>query len=241
MLQSDVHHVSSCTRGFSILERIQVPIFCVQESIISALYIYETKSTLLTIQEFRQNTVRKILHHLIWINLLIILLDIAVVTLELAGFYDFQTTLKTAGYGFKLRLEFIILNQLLGVIQTSRATNPGITEMLERNLGRPPPPSGSLTLRDTPPFVAAVHGRSSTADEGHITPATLQTTTEVSRTKTELASVADESRSAFMAVDRVGILPDPSPDAIAPVSTAERQHSQPPTPSTGLEQMGTDS
>jgi len=55
--------------------------------------------------------------HLIWVNFLIIGLDITILAIEYAGLYTVQTTYKAAVYSIKLKMEFAILNRLIDMIQ----------------------------------------------------------------------------------------------------------------------------
>ncbi|RSL83682.1 hypothetical protein CDV31_016800 [Fusarium ambrosium] len=51
--------------------------------------------------------------YLLLVNVIIILLDILILVLEYADFYDFQTAYKAIVYSVKLKLEFNILNRLV--------------------------------------------------------------------------------------------------------------------------------
>jgi len=59
------------------------------------------------------------MHHLIYINVLIILMDITLLCMEYANLYEIQITFKGTLYSIKLRLEFAVLNSLMSL------TNPG--------------------------------------------------------------------------------------------------------------------
>lgn len=48
---------------------------------------------------------------------MIIALDITLLAIEYAGYYDIQTTYKAAVYSVKLKMEFSILNKLLDLFQ----------------------------------------------------------------------------------------------------------------------------
>ena len=52
---------------------------------------------------------------LILVNILIILMDISLLGTQFAGHYEIETTYKSAAYSIKLKLEFIILNQLMAI------------------------------------------------------------------------------------------------------------------------------
>jgi hypothetical protein len=52
-------------------------------------------------------------HHLLLINVVVIILDIPILILEDTGLYDLQTAYKSFVYSVKLKMEFRILNQLV--------------------------------------------------------------------------------------------------------------------------------
>jgi hypothetical protein len=103
------------------MEKIQMTGFAIQEFIISGVYLYETRRMLMPTSSFQKERTRRIIHHLMYVNVLIILLDVALLCTEYANLYDIETTLKGAVYSFKLRLEFAVLNQLMSL--TSKGNN----------------------------------------------------------------------------------------------------------------------
>ncbi|TPR10944.1 WD domain, G-beta repeat family protein [Aspergillus niger] len=102
---------------YAIYERIQVTVFFIQEAIISGVYVYETFRLLRSEDEILEGThreaARRLMLHLILMNIIVILLDIAILVLEWAGRYASQTAVKGFIYSVKLKLEFDILNQLV--------------------------------------------------------------------------------------------------------------------------------
>ncbi|KAF1954220.1 hypothetical protein CC80DRAFT_388202, partial [Byssothecium circinans] len=110
--------------SYSIMEKIQVSLFFLQEVLLSSIYIWKT--SLLLKQEgplfnARQNVRgsrgRKVLVHTIVISAFIIALDLILMGLEFAGLYDIQTSFKGAVYSVKLKMEFSILNQLMNLVR----------------------------------------------------------------------------------------------------------------------------
>lgn len=106
-------------KPFIIYEKIQLTGFCIQEFIISGLYIWETIHALKPVLMMKGPNERKVIRYLILINILIVLLDISLLITEYTNNFDIQTTYKTAVYSIKLKMEFNILNQLLDVLQGS--------------------------------------------------------------------------------------------------------------------------
>ncbi|KAL4982880.1 hypothetical protein BDW68DRAFT_191809 [Aspergillus falconensis] len=99
-------------RGYSVMERIQLLVFCVQECLLSAIYIWET-AKLLRLRP--QRTHRIILTQLLAINVIILVLDIVIVLFQYAGLFALQVVFKPVAYSIKVRLEFAILGRLVEV------------------------------------------------------------------------------------------------------------------------------
>ncbi|KAG8159286.1 hypothetical protein KVR01_010947 [Diaporthe batatas] len=113
---------------YSIYEKVQLSVFFVQECIISFVYIQESWKFLqarhLGFESSNKNIDgRKIMYWLIFINVIIMTLDISILVLEFSGFYDLQTSWKALVYSVKLKLEFSILNKLIEVV---KARNPDL-------------------------------------------------------------------------------------------------------------------
>lgn len=104
-------------------DKVELAAFFVQETIISLLYIRETARHLQNVALLGTNTrtTRRVLHHLIFVNVFIICLDCSLIGLCYAGFFFLQGYYKVAVYAVKLRTEFTILNQL-------RSSLPGSSE-----------------------------------------------------------------------------------------------------------------
>lgn len=104
-----------------IWDRIELAAFFVQETIISLLYIRETARHLQNVALLGTNTrtTRRVLRHLIFVNIFIICLDCSLIGLCYAGFFFLQGYYKAAVYAVKLRTEFTILNQLRSSLPNS--------------------------------------------------------------------------------------------------------------------------
>ncbi|KAJ5924578.1 hypothetical protein N7466_008765 [Penicillium verhagenii] len=109
-------------QAYKIMERIELTGFSLQEFIISGLYIYKA------IQILRMsppsttghNPNRKIMYQLLAINALIIVMDVILLVLQYMNFFVVQTTLKSAVYSIKLKLEFGVLSRLVFMVQSHR-------------------------------------------------------------------------------------------------------------------------
>jgi len=104
---------------YSVYEKVMVTIFFVQELILSGIYIWQT----FKMMRIEKNTgvgknggSRKLMHHLILVNVVVIILDITILGLEYAGYYQLQTAYKGLVYSVKLKLEFSILNRLMEMV-----------------------------------------------------------------------------------------------------------------------------
>ncbi|QPC79037.1 hypothetical protein HYE68_009789 [Fusarium pseudograminearum] len=113
-------------KPYSIMEKIQVSIFFIQEIIISACYISETVK-LMRLERTMGNKrgSRRLMNHLIYVNILIILLDITILGLEYADQYQYQTSYKAFVYSTKLKLEFTILNRLVEMTTGNKDASSG--------------------------------------------------------------------------------------------------------------------
>ena len=102
---------------FQYMERVQMTIFCLQEFAISGIYLWATIRLLRPV--YRRRT-RSVMMQLVWINGLIIVMDIALLAMEYQGNYTIEATLKSMVYSIKLKLEFAVLNQLMRLANSSQ-------------------------------------------------------------------------------------------------------------------------
>ncbi|RDL30748.1 uncharacterized protein BP5553_10093 [Venustampulla echinocandica] len=113
---------------YDVYEPVQLTIFTAQEVIISGIYIYSTIEILRPIlQQFGGQRAKNTFQRLIYINLFIIMLDITLISLQYAGYDELQHFYKTLVYSLKLKLEFVILNQLVEVTKRNRINGPDTT------------------------------------------------------------------------------------------------------------------
>lgn len=104
--------------AYNIVERVQMTCFCLQEFILSGLYIWKTVDILRT----SLGNKRKIMWHLFGINIIIVMMDIGLLVLEYMGHFHWQQAIKVAFYSVKLKLEFAVLGELVDFVQR-RGTN----------------------------------------------------------------------------------------------------------------------
>ncbi|KAE8135683.1 hypothetical protein BDV38DRAFT_135302 [Aspergillus pseudotamarii] len=101
--------------GYNIMEKIQMTGFCIQEFIISGLYIWET-IRMLRLDPDRGK--RKIMYQLVAINLVSILMDIGLLVVEYKDMYIMETMIKGVVYSIKLKLEFAVLGKLVHLVHS---------------------------------------------------------------------------------------------------------------------------
>ncbi|KAH7357386.1 hypothetical protein BKA66DRAFT_387690, partial [Pyrenochaeta sp. MPI-SDFR-AT-0127] len=99
-------------KPYMIYEKVQVTIFFIQEVIISGLYVHKTFQILRSEGGIRGRNARRVMNHLIFVNIVVILLDVTLISLEYAEYYNVQVVYKAAVYSIKLKMEFAILNRL---------------------------------------------------------------------------------------------------------------------------------
>jgi hypothetical protein len=124
-----------------VMDRIQVTTFFIQEIVLSTLYIWKTNSYLKTrsILVRDDKRVHRVMRHLLYINLLIIFLDIVILVLSFVrGVFWVQAALKPAVYAMKLRLEFSILNRLVESVQESQRYSITSNRWSNQSLARTP-------------------------------------------------------------------------------------------------------
>ncbi|KAL4787663.1 hypothetical protein BJX76DRAFT_353920 [Aspergillus varians] len=101
--------------GYNVMEKIQMTGFCIQEFILSALYIWET-TRMLRLDPDKGK--RKIMYQLVAINLIIILMDIGLLVVEYMDYYIMETMIKGVVYSVKLKLEVAVLNKLVFLVSS---------------------------------------------------------------------------------------------------------------------------
>ncbi|KAH7187579.1 hypothetical protein DER44DRAFT_853461 [Fusarium oxysporum] len=116
-LGSNTRNSDGFLPAFEIYERIQLAGFSIQESVISGLYIWEAAHGLQPIFAIRRATERKVIRHLIMVNILVVLLDISLLLTQYLDHFQIQTTYKPVVYSIKLKMEFVVLNRLLLLVR----------------------------------------------------------------------------------------------------------------------------
>ncbi|KAJ5887520.1 hypothetical protein N7495_007561 [Penicillium taxi] len=129
--------VKSFVKPFNIYERFQLTAFTVQETIISALYIWETLTELRPVLILKGSCGQRVIRNVILVNIIAILLDASLLVVEFTNHFPVQTTYKPVVYALKLKMEFMVLNTLLAVIRKDPPTIEA-HEMREENISSMP-------------------------------------------------------------------------------------------------------
>jgi hypothetical protein len=107
------HHVAYM-RPMEVMERVQQTVFTVQESIISILYIFHTYRFLNS--GYATHT-RKVVRLLVLVQAGVIALDGGLTAFDYKNMFTLKCTIHPFVYALKLKLEFIVLNQLLALVR----------------------------------------------------------------------------------------------------------------------------
>lgn len=120
-------------RFFNIWEKVQLTVFFVQEMLISLLFIVQTIRLLMSYPS-RSKRRTNIMYQLIIINTLIILMDIALLSLEYSGQFITQTVTKCFFYTVKLKLEIAVLSRLASFVKSnSDQASSGLSRLAEHS------------------------------------------------------------------------------------------------------------
>ncbi|KAJ5281966.1 hypothetical protein N7478_007338 [Penicillium angulare] len=154
--------ITRLDRAANIYDRIQVTGLFLQDFVISAFYIYEARRALQPVLEVRGREGRKVIIHLIVVNVIVVILNILVIILEFKAHY-LEVSFKTAVYSIKLKLELAILTRLRLLTRTvpcactdqpntpRRSSDINVFDMaLARSRTRPDIESPSLFLGASP-------------------------------------------------------------------------------------------
>lgn len=108
------------SRPAAIYDRIQLTGFCMQDLVLCGIYLYKALRTFKSITRIRGREGRKVIIHLILVNILGVVLNILLLLTEYKLHY-IQVSFKTVVYSIKLKLEFAVLNRLRSLMHSSSA------------------------------------------------------------------------------------------------------------------------
>jgi hypothetical protein len=134
---------AALARPAAIFDRIQLTGFCIQDFIISGIYIREALRALGPVLEVRGKEGRKVVVHLIWVNVLVVILNCLLLITEYKLHY-IQVSFKTVVYSIKLKLEFSVLNRLRSLTRTQ----PCVCQQLQHQQHGGPRRSSDINIFD---------------------------------------------------------------------------------------------
>ncbi|KAL5114773.1 hypothetical protein ACEQ8H_007335 [Pleosporales sp. CAS-2024a] len=202
-------------RGYSVMEKTQMVGFFVQEVILSTIYIKEAVRMLKLSEAVHDDTqsfddgtghghlrnshVRKTMYQLLAINVVIIVMDLALLSVEFANLYLIETTLKGVVYSIKLKLEFAVLGKLVQFVRNRAASSdPSDPRQPSMNMDRREN-SSAATLEKTATNRTA---RTSKASNGMLPPPpTTPFTTTDAQNSTKAHHVPDFVNSKRISAD----------------------------------------
>ena len=97
---------------YHVYERIQLVVFTIQELIISIIYI---RAAVIWLSPSDPEGMRRTKHFLIYLNILCIALDIAIVCEVSTNQWLYEEASQSLAYAIKLTLEFAVLNKVMEV------------------------------------------------------------------------------------------------------------------------------
>ena len=132
---------------YKVYEKLQMTGFCIQEFIISGVYLREAVRLIASIA---RSKARHTLWQLFSINIVIIIMDIFLLALEYRNLSTMEQTTKGLIYSIKLKLEFAILGKLVDMVHPTNH-------------------DASATITDTSDFLDAARTRSVVYAVGTVT------------------------------------------------------------------------
>ena len=115
------------------MEKLQIVGFTIQEIIISGIYIYKAREMVQC--SFNAHTNHCILV-LVLVQVACILLDVPFIVLAYTEIFLMKAVLTSFAYAIKLKLEFLVLNQLVNIVKKGIAPR-GIQQIDEEQVAEP--------------------------------------------------------------------------------------------------------
>jgi hypothetical protein len=119
---------------YPTMEKVQIVGFTIQETIISGIYIYMARRM---VKKAYNDDTKQCIRLLILVQVTCILLDVPFIVLAYTEIFLLKATLTSFAYAIKLKLEFIVLNQLIGIVKHGIAPR-GIHHADEEQVPQPP-------------------------------------------------------------------------------------------------------
>jgi hypothetical protein len=192
-------------RVFQPFERIQIIVFSAQETLLSFFYVRAAYQYLRS-RFVQRGKTRKAMCLLLGVQVVIVLVDIALIVIDFANFLELKLFIHSFVYSIKLELEFVVLNQLVELSQmgvpglpsfsNSDATTPGADST--RHLGGK---TVDWTPTQSPKSEMSFESRASASRR----PTVIQRT---SSTLDQIPETRAVDINSFLAIDGIGVIPN---------------------------------
>lgn len=170
----------SCSRGYFYIEFIQMTVFCLQEFIISGLYIWQTINLLKVISK---SGTRRVMWQLFFINVVIIIMDIGLLVVEYKKWHRREQTIKSFVYSVKLKLEFAILSKLVEMVEESKRNLSTALTDPETFVDQTKTASGAMVSGSRPQWMSEVEKSNVELSQMHV---------ELARTQSDEGQTQDD-------------------------------------------------
>lgn len=148
------NHRERYLRPMEVMERIQQTVFTLQETLISSLYIYHTARFLSAGYAIQT---RRVVGLLIAVQALVISLDAGLTAFDYMNMFTLKCTVHPFVYAVKLRLEFIVLNQLLAIVKRGLAPDLRMSRVSRLDFVNGFPSSGGGAGAGNLPVGSGIH------------------------------------------------------------------------------------
>lgn len=96
----------------------QLVVITALETFISSLYVYEASHGLKRLAALKKDHVKAVFRELVGLLVLVVSLDLTLIVLQFTNNYLIQATWKPVVYSVKLKVETLVLNNLVNLVQS---------------------------------------------------------------------------------------------------------------------------
>jgi len=96
----------------------QLVVITALETSISSLYVYEASHGLKRLAALKKDHVKAVFRELVALLILVVSLDMTLIVLQFTNNYLIQATWKPVVYSVKLKVETLVLNNLVNLVQS---------------------------------------------------------------------------------------------------------------------------
>ncbi|KAJ3559290.1 hypothetical protein NPX13_g9555 [Xylaria arbuscula] len=111
---------------YNTMEKIELVIFTIQESLLSGLYLYEWVGVRKELEITKGPRVRTCFYELILLFVMVLVLNLSLVGLQFANEFIIQVTYKPLVYSIKLKVEIYVLKNLVALLNSGNNYQQGL-------------------------------------------------------------------------------------------------------------------